>query len=225
MYKGPDPSLPLNMNIVNMLSAKYLVLEGQLPEGRFTLANADQARRHFTYLNPYALPRAFFVKEVAVARNQTEVFAALNSMRFNSGTMAIVEKALPQEITSPDSTSAEVTEYKSREITIRAYTSSPGLLVLSEVYYPAGWKAYIDGNETEIFKTNYILRSILVPEGDHAVSFKFDPPLYSIGYLLTIIAWVVAGLCVIVGGWKYLMALFNWLCLVLLGKSREQAQG
>lgn len=202
MYKGPDQSFPLNMNIVNMLNVKYLVLEGQLPEGRFQLANADPARRRFTYLNPSASPRAFFVKEISVAQIQTEVFAILNSSQFNAGTMAVVEKPLPQEISKPDSASAEITEYQSRSITIKAYTSSPALLVLSEVYYPAGWKAYIDGNEAEIFKTNYILRSVVVPAGNHDIRFKFDPPMYSAGWNLSRAAWAVALLCILIGLWK-----------------------
>jgi len=199
---GADPNFPLNMNILNMLNAKYIIVPGQLPEGRFTLANVDQAKRYMTYLNSHALPRAFFVKEIAVARNQTEVFAALNSIQFNAATRAIVEKPISQNLTSPDSTLAEITEYKSREITIKAYTSSPALLVLSEVFYPAGWKAYVDGNETEIFKTNYILRSIVVPKGEHSISFKFDPPLYSTGWNLSRAGWGVAFLFIIIGLWK-----------------------
>jgi hypothetical protein len=199
---GVDPSFPLNMNILNMLNAKYIIVPGQLPEGRFTLAYVDQAKRYVTYLNPYALPRAFFVKEVAVARNQTEVFAALNSIQFNAATRAIVEKQMPRDLTSPDSTRAEVTEYTSREIALRVYTSSTALLVLSEVYYPAGWKAYTDGNETEIYKTNYILRSIVVPAGNHEVTFKFDPPMYTLGLNLSRAAWGVAFLCILLGLWQ-----------------------
>jgi len=202
MYKGADPSFPINMNMVNMLNVKYLVLDGQLPEGRFSLANIDQGRKRLTYLNPAALPRTFFVKKAAVAANQTMVFAELNSPQFDAATTAVVEKPLPQELTSPDSTSAEIAEYKSREIAIKAYTSSPGLLVLSEVYYPAGWKAYIDGTETEIYKTNYILRSVIVPKGGHTVTFKFDPPLYNIGWNLSRAAWGATLLCILIGLWQ-----------------------
>jgi len=202
MYKGADPSFPINMNMVNMLNVKYLVLEGQLPEGRFSLANVDQGRKRLTYLNPAALPRTFFVKKAIVAPNQTQVFAELNSARFDAATAAVVEKPMPQDLTSPDSTSAEITEYKSREIAIKAYTSSPGLLVLGEVYYPAGWKAYIDGIETEIYKTNYILRSVIVPKGEHTVTFKFDPPLYSTGWNLSRAAWGITLACILIGLWQ-----------------------
>jgi uncharacterized membrane protein YfhO len=50
--------------------------------------------------------------------------------------------------------------------------------VLSEVYFPAGWKAFIDGTETEIFKTNHVLRSVLVPAGSAKIEFKLEPRRY-----------------------------------------------
>ncbi len=202
MYKSPDPTFPLNMNMINMLNVRYLILEGTLPEGRFSLANVDQERRRFTYLNPTALPRAFFVHEALVAHNPTEVFSILNSATFNAGTQAVIEKALSQPVTKPDSSSVEVTDYRSRNITLRAFTSSPALLVLSEIYYPAGWKAYIDGTETEIYKTNYILRSVVVPAGNHEVTLTFDPPMYALGWNLSRAAWGVTFLCIVIGLWQ-----------------------
>ncbi|MEO8169197.1 MAG: YfhO family protein, partial [bacterium] len=81
-------------------------------------------------------------------------------------------------------------------------TSATSLLVLSEIYYPAGWEAYIDGAETEIYKTNYILRSVIVPAGSHEVVFKFEPKLYALGYTLTNVAWGVAILCILIGLWQ-----------------------
>lgn len=60
------------------------------------------------------------------------------------------------------------------------------MLFLSEVYYPAGWKAYIDGQETEIYKTNYLFRSIVVPKGKHKVEFKFEPETYYTGKKITL---------------------------------------
>lgn len=200
--KGSDPNFPLNMNIINMLSVKYIIVPGQIQYDDLQLVHADQGTRQLTYLNPHALPRGFFVKHVDVAQNQTEVFRELNSTQFNAATMAVVEKTLPVQITAPDSSSAEIAEYKSRSITIKAYTSSPALLVVSEVYYPAGWKAYVDGNETEIFKTNYVLRSVVVPAGSHEITFRFDPPMYALGWNLTRAGWAVALLCILLGLWR-----------------------
>jgi uncharacterized membrane protein YfhO len=116
--------------------------------------------------------------------------------------MAVVEKAPSVACTRPDSTQAAITEYKSRSITIKAYASSTALLVLSEVYYPAGWKATIDGTETEILRTNSVLRSVVVPPGDHTVVFSFNPPVYAAGYTISNVAWGIALLCVLIGLWQ-----------------------
>jgi uncharacterized membrane protein YfhO len=53
--------------------------------------------------------------------------------------------------------------------------------VLSEVYYPAGWRAYVDGQETEIYKADLLLRAIYLPEGEHRVSFLFRPWTFRVG--------------------------------------------
>ena len=49
-----------------------------------------------------------------------------------------------------------------------------GLLVLSEIYYKPGWRAYVNGKETPVYQTNHILRSIYVPSGDHQIEFLYD---------------------------------------------------
>jgi hypothetical protein len=202
LYEGPDPSFPLNMSVLDMLNVRYLVVQGQLPTNRLELANTDDAERTLTYRNPHALPRTFVVGKAIVAANQTEVFETLNSSSFDPATTAVLEKPLPQPIVPPDSAAAQILEYKSRRIVVRAHTSTPALLVLSEIYYPAGWKAVLDGQETEIFKTNYILRSVVLPVGSHEVVFTFDPPFYMLGWRLSNAAWAVALLSILIGVWR-----------------------
>jgi hypothetical protein len=179
-----------NRNVLNMLNVKYFVGEQQAQDG---------SAKTFVQLNPDFLPRAWFVDSVVVSGSKAETFSILNSPLWNPRTTAVLEKNLSQKITKPDSSSAILAAYRSREIKLRTYCSAPSLLVVSEIYYPAGWKAYVDGAETEILKTNYILRSVVVPAGTHELVFRFDPPAYQLGFTLSQSAWGVTALLALFG--------------------------
>ncbi len=203
MYHSVDQSFPINMNMVNMLSAKYIIANGQLPPDKFKHVFTDEAKRLLTYENAGALPRAFFVKNAVVAPNNNQTFSMLNAPEFNPAVTAVVEKPLAQEVQPADSTaSVAVEKYQSRDITIKTNNSAQSLLVLSEIYYPAGWNAYIDGAPTEIYRTNFILRSVVVPAGSHSVEFKFEPKMYDLGWTLSNAAWGVSVLCILIGLWQ-----------------------
>lgn len=203
LYRGTDPAFPINMNIVNMLNTEFLVVPGALPGEKFPTVHTDEARRTLIYRNPGALPRAFFVDTVITASDDGATFRALNDPSFDPGHAAVLYTVLPQRIVPVGTTHTPViTSYTSRKITLAAETPGPALLVLSEIYYPAGWKAFVDGNETEIYRTNYVLRSIVVPSGKHEVVFSFDPPVYRTGWILSNASWGIAGLCVALGFWR-----------------------
>jgi hypothetical protein len=204
LERGPSSALPWNLNILNMLNTAYLVVPGLLPENPdFEQVSVDQTQRLVVYRNRRVLPRAWYVRGTVVASNDHEVFSALNATSFDPAQTAVLYTAPPIPIAPQDSGSLPViTEYGARRIVMKSETVSPALLVLSEVYYPAGWKAFIDGQETDILRTNYILRSVVVPAGSHEVVFSFDPPLYRIGWIISNAAWVIAGLCILAGLWK-----------------------
>ncbi|MBX2991771.1 MAG: YfhO family protein [Bacteroidetes bacterium] len=135
------------------------------------------------------LPRTFFVYEVHVARTDQDVLASIKSPEFNHRTTAVLEKEPSRPLSElhvqPES-EARITDYSNNRISISARTSHPGILVLSEIYYP-GWKAYVDGVETEIYRTNYHLRSVFVEAGNHVVEIRFEPSTFSNG------AWISGG--------------------------------
>ncbi len=191
------PRFPLQSNILNMLNVKYLVAPGKLPDQQYPIVNVDQSRTMVTYSNPGWLPRAFFVDSVEVISEKAELFRQMRV--FNPRHTAILMKQPSSVLRHADSTSVQMVKYGAHEIELSVYSSSTSLLVLSEVYYPAGWKAFIDGNETEIYQTNYILRSVIVPAGSHSISFRFDPESYHMGFIITNIGWGLAGLFIVIG--------------------------
>jgi len=91
---------------------------------------------------------------------------------------AILEEEFLLPIEKPDSSYIRtIPSFNTMKYNI--YTDKPTLFVASEIYYPAkgGWKAYVDGNEVPIYKTDHVLRSIYIDKpGEHEILFEFNPP-------------------------------------------------
>jgi hypothetical protein len=194
------PRLPLNINMASMLGAKYVVVPGQLPDTDMPIVNVDQSKQMITYLNPGVLPRAFFVDSIFVANTKMEIFNILSAPSWNPKSMAVLEKKPANLPVKSDSTFVRFTRDWSEEIVLETYCSTPALLVLSDAYYPAGWSAYVDGNETEIYKTNYVVRSVVVPAGKHTVEYRFKPTsVYYLGYDISHGAYAVSFIVIVFG--------------------------
>jgi hypothetical protein len=199
------PGIPWNLNVLNMLNTGYLVVPGLLPENPYLeRVYTDQARRLVTYRNPRALERAWFVRDVVVARSDTEIFDRLNSPLFDPAVTAILSQPPPAPLpASADSGgTVRITSYGSRRIVLSATTPRPALCVLSEIYYPAGWTATIDGQRAEILRTDYVLRSVIVPAGTHEIVVAFDPGVYRTGWTLSNAGWGLALLAIVLGLWR-----------------------
>ena len=138
--------------------------------------------------NPTYMGRAFFLYDVRVARTEEELAAAFRDPAWNHTTTAILERDSPLHAAPPAGEhhgSARVTAYDDNRLELEATSLTDGILVLSEVFYP-GWKAYVDGAETEILRTDYNLRGVAFPGGSHHVEFRFTPPPFVTG------AWISA---------------------------------
>ena len=191
--------IPINWNIVNMLNAKYVIFPEQLPLENLEYAFYDRKLKQTIYKNKTYLPRAWFVQSVEKIEKKEDIWKRLNQQQFDPATMAIVEQKIPAT-TTPGTSNITLTEFDLHNLKFDIQTDSTAFLTISEIYFPAGWKAYIDGNETEIYATNYILRGIVVPAGQHKIELIFAPPIYNLslklslaGLLLTIV-FIVVGL-------------------------------
>ena len=86
-------------------------------------------------------------------------------------------------------------------VTYQYNAPSPQFAVFSEVYYNRGWKAFIDEKEAPIVKTNYVLRGLSVPAGQHIIEFRFKPESYTTGSRITLISQVLLLLLLAAGLW------------------------
>ena len=79
-------------------------------------------------------------------------------------------------------------------------TKQNGLAVFSEIYYPKGWNAYVDGKLTRHFRVDYVLRAMVLPAGEHKVVFKFEPQVYFLGEKISLVSSLILIALVIVFG-------------------------
>lgn len=82
---------------------------------------------------------------------------------------------------------AKIINYSPNTIEIIAQTDNPALLFLADNYYP-GWKAFVDNTETKIYRTDYTFRSVVVPSGNHIVTFSYNPQSFNLGLLISSLA-------------------------------------
>ena len=95
----------------------------------------------------------------------------------------------------------ELVSYQPDELVYKYSASEEKLAVFSEIYYPAGWKSYIDGKESKYFRTDYVLRGMIVPAGDHEIKFVFKPASYIIGNKVSLASSVL--LILLIAGYFY----------------------
>ncbi len=161
-------NFPNCLPVMNMLNAKYVV-QPDPQNGQPSL-----------YPNPTALGNCWFVKAVTFKKGPRAVMNTLTSLNTkDSAVLDENEKSLVKYDTSFDSTaSIQLVKNENDFIEYQSKSNSANFAVFSEIYYPAGWKAYIDGKESEIVKTNYVLRGLSVPAGNHKITFEFKPKTY-----------------------------------------------
>jgi hypothetical protein len=193
--------------VLDMLSTKYFIHPEPIPMDSLL----TQIRPVFTgsggvsvYQNLGALPRAWFVDSLRVVTPADSILSLMRSESFDPRHLAYVETEL-KNVQKPDSAWVKQTKAGMHDLAYDLYTDKPAFLVLSEVYYPAGWKALLDGKEIPIQPANYILRGLQIPAGQHKLELSFAPASYKRSVALSLIG-LLLSLLALAGGlaWRHL---------------------
>ncbi len=156
----------MDNSVYNMLNAKY-----------FIVPNRDKVPELHT--NHAAFGNAWIASSVEVVDSPNREIEAIGEVDLSTTAIvasefedmlssAVLDKSINDEITH--------TSYKANRLVYKSKLNDNRLIVFSEMYYPKGWKAYIDGKEVPYLRANYILNALVVPAGEHTIVFEFKPP-------------------------------------------------
>lgn len=177
-----------NMAVINMLNTRYVI----------DATEQGQVAR----LNPSALGNAWFVENVMIVENADQEIEALN--HFDPQTTAIVDKRFASNLSDYNAKPTEgefiqLTDYSANRLTYQYSSNSDKLAVFSEIHYPVGWQATIDGKEVEHIRVNYVLRGAMLPGGNHELVFEYKPKMFRAGYAVDLTSSLLIMLLVV--GW------------------------
>ncbi|NNC62767.1 MAG: YfhO family protein [Eudoraea sp.] len=179
-----------NRQVLNMLNVKYVIQQNE--EGQRVAS-----------INPEAQGNAWFVELLLPVQTADEEIMALDSMKlaseavFNRSDFPLINQ-FRYEIDSTASIS--LLNYKPNQLEYLTVNDHDGIAVFSELYYPQGWNAYLNGKIVPHFRVNYGLRAMEIPSGEHKVEFKFEPEVIARGSMITMISSILFGIILVGGG-------------------------
>jgi hypothetical protein len=174
-----------NPNLMDLLNVKYVITKRSIEHPRFE--RVLETSGGDIYRNKEVMPRAFTVNRIEVIEEDEEILARLGSEEFDPRKVAILRQEPPFSLEPGEAGTARVIDYGSEEIQLEASAPASCLLVLSEIFYPAGWKAYLDGQETKIYRADHLLRAVYLPAGNHRISFLFRPWTFRAGLWISVL--------------------------------------
>ncbi|MCW3091376.1 MAG: YfhO family protein [Ferruginibacter sp.] len=170
-----------NMEVFNMLNTKYFIVNGQ-------------NNQPIAQVNPGANGPVWFVKGIKYVEGGDAEMKALDSLHTKDS--VVIDKREQSKITVSQqydsSASIKLIKNLNDKVTYESRSSTNQFAVFSEIYYPNGWKAYIDGKETPIVRVDYLLRGLNIPAGNHTIQFDFAPSSYNLGNMVSLIAGIVS---------------------------------
>lgn len=176
-------------NVLNMLNTKYIIYNPKAPP-------LD---------NPFRLGSAWFVQDLVTVESADEEIVKIGEI--DPEFEATVNADFADQISGfsyQEAADAKiaVATHLPNYIEYIYESPVPQATIFSEIYYASGWQAYIDGKPAEYFRANYLLRGMIIPEGEHTITFKFMPQAYVTANLVSTTFSVIVLLVFAFGLWK-----------------------
>ena len=171
-------------NLLRVLNVKYVIAFHPLNVKRLKLVHEFPEHYSRLYEVTGGVPRAYVVSRATYEQDPMSTLRRLSSEVFDPMREVIVDT--PTHLASKTSFrgAATIKLYENNKVQISARLSDPGILVLTDAFYP-GWKAFVDGKEQKVLRANYFFRGVELPTGDHRVEFVYDPLSFKLGLVIS----------------------------------------
>ena len=160
--------------VLNMLNTKYIIFNPQSQP----------------FENPFAYGNAWMVNDVQIANTPNDEFNALATSDLHR--TAIIGKEFEQEVASyrpqAEDGSITLTDYKPNQLTYSFSANENKLVVFSEIWTSKGWTMRIDGQESPLLRANYLLRAAMVPAGQHEIVMRYEPKIWKVGGVVSLVS-------------------------------------
>ena len=167
-----------NLDVLNILNVKYIIQND--PDNPLGVTR-----------NPNALGNAWFVDGAVVVENDNQELLSLSELDLSKKLVTQNKSLISREFKLKESNTITLSSRKANELIYKSSTDSSQLAVFSEAFYKNGWQAYVDGIQVDHFRVNYLLRGLVLPEGDHEVKFNFKPKVVYTGSYISIVAYLI----------------------------------
>jgi hypothetical protein len=170
---------------------RYLVVPGGMrPPGdkyRLALSSPPGSRAPAVWVNTAAYPKAWIPQSIGSVADEAGALRSLAGLDGgNLRLRSVVENPTAAMRSANGTGSATVAHFGWNDLDLRVHATGDAVLITSDTYFP-GWKATVDGHSTPIRPANLAMRAIAVPAGDHTVQFRYDPPQFRYGVVLSLI--------------------------------------
>jgi len=213
LFYNETHTVPFGDFIERLRIHSYAFYLGNSRTGMTDLLNAryyfdyDEARRSAEVKeNPSFLKRFFLVRKIVTEPGRDRILEYLSSPSFKPEEAVFLEKK-PEELDietvralnvkgfeGSDRVSVIANRYD--EILLETECREPSILFASEVYHP-DWKASVDGREVEVYRSDYIFRSVLVPSGKHRIEMRYEPAGFRKGVVISLISLAAVIICLL----------------------------
>jgi len=168
---------------LSLLNVRYVLSKNEIESDKYKLVFPGRVK---IYENKNCLPRSFFVA-TAVKMKDEKIMDYITGDSFFPASEVVFE-GRDEKIKGATAikNECEILKYEPGKVIINVKNSHTGYLVLSDTFYP-GWRAYIDGIKTQIYRADYVFRAVKVPSGEHTVKFIYEPLSYKIGQAFTLL--------------------------------------